>query len=63
MESCNTPMAISMKATGSKIVFLVTKLIMSLRTVIGTMEKQNLDSLRAWVDYTSKRKVPTKDNS
>ena len=63
MESCNTPMAISMKATGSKIVFLVTKLIMSLRTVIGTMEKQNLDSLRAWVDSISKRKVPTKDNS
>ena len=56
-------MAISMKATGSKIVFLVTKLIMSLRTVIGTMDKQNLDSLRAWVDSTSWRKVLTKDNS
>lgn len=63
MESCNTPTAINMRATGNRIVFLETMLIISLRTVIGTMDKQNLDSLRAWVDSTSKRKVPTKDNS
>ena len=63
MESCNSPMAINMKATGGRMKFLVMILAMSLRTVIGIPDKPCLDSLRAWVHSTSEKKVSTKDNS
>ena len=51
-----------MKEIGSKIRYLVMISTMSLRTVTDTMVKPCSDSLRALVDSTSKRKVPTKDN-
>ena len=52
-----------MKATGSKILFLVPTLIISLRTATGIMERQCSDSLKAWADCSSEIKVPTKENS